>query len=114
MKAIEKDLKSCPFCGGEAVLKVESYYSYVICKNCGAETGLVKATPCICAVDEAAKVWNTRVDELAAEVKHGYWKEQHEYIVCSVCSRPFDICSNDTYKFRCCPNCGARMDGDGR
>lgn len=71
MKAIEKNLKSCPFCGGEAVLKVELYYSYVKCKNCGAYTRLVKATSCIRAVDEAVKVWNTRVDEPTAEVKHG-------------------------------------------
>lgn len=117
MKAIEKELKSCPFCGGEAVLKFEPYYSYVKCKNCGAETGLVKATPRICAADEAAKVWNTRVDEPAAdvqEVKHGEWQNKYksgttvkEGVVSSCC----DMWNNRKSQF--CPNCGARMDGDG-
>ena len=116
MKAIEKELKSCPFCGGEAVLKVESYYSCVKCKNCGAETGLVKVTPCICAVDEAAKVWNTRVDEPAAEVqevKHGEWRENNKIYICSQCGYSFE---HEGYLalFNYCPCCGARMDGERR
>lgn len=44
------------------------------------------------------------------EVKHGRWlpcgfgKE----IMCSVCRGELD----DTWEYRCCPNCGARMDGE--
>lgn len=101
MKASEKELKSCPFCGGEAVLKFEPYYSYVKCKNCAA--------------DEAAKAWNMRVGELPAadvqEIKQGRWEEEFDDITCSVCKNWFNIFDNDTQKFQYCPCCGARMDG---
>ena len=49
----------------------------------------------------------------AVEVVHGRWKHHYEkgtsYKVCSICG-----CRNGLeLKFNYCPNCGAKMDGDG-
>lgn len=50
----------------------------------------------------------------AAPVVHGWWNQDGIYIVCSVCNN----CTlmphlKGLSKFNYCPNCGARMDGDG-
>ena len=42
------------------------------------------------------------------EVKHGYWKEDGEYQICSVCGE-----EHYWYEYRAtyCEDCGAKMDG---
>ena len=55
-------LKPCPFCGGEAKLRNEGSCSFVKCKNCGAEAGLVHISAEYCANEKAAEAWNRRVD----------------------------------------------------
>ena len=59
----------------------------------------------------------------AVPVRHGKWIEypeclKHEKafaeedIVCSCCGEVFNTLDNDTYRFKYCPNCGAKMDGE--
>lgn len=42
------------------------------------------------------------------EVKHGYWIEDGEYQVCSVCGEEHHW---DEYRATYCEDCGAKMDG---
>lgn len=48
------------------------------------------------------------------EVVHGKWLEADDGdgIVCSVCGEDFCVLTNETERFKYCPNCGARMDGE--
>lgn len=42
----------------------------------------------------------------------GEWIEViNSDIECSVCGERWDLCDNDTERFKYCPNCGARMKG---
>lgn len=48
-------------------------------------------------------------------VKHGHWifvKDMVSYIKCSECGA--GICWVNTKRPKYCPNCGAKMDGDGK
>ena len=60
----------------------------------------------------------------AVEVVHGRWEDAHEIksfrhtnipvVKCSKCECYFcDIINNHHYMYHYCPNCGAKMDGDG-
>ena len=54
----------------------------------------------------------------AVPVVHGRWEQigydkAMDRISCSVCKEYWNICDNDTETFNYCPNCGAKMDGDG-
>ena len=51
----------------------------------------------------------------AVEVVHGRWYEVQyiDKIACSVCGQHWSIIDNCTETFNYCPNCGAKMDGDG-
>lgn len=56
-------LKPCPFCGGEAELKIHLFHklpsSYgVVCRPCGCETWQFFQTE-----EEAVEAWNRRVQE---------------------------------------------------
>ena len=57
---MQVELKSCPFCGGEAVLKIglaERTDGEVHCSACGSSTGNYPAEA------EAIAAWNTRVGD---------------------------------------------------
>lgn len=68
-------LKPCPFCGGEAELKKDSYYAgavkvervYCRCSNCGIATRIYGPSIDYCATDRVIKVWNTRVNDFKQE-----------------------------------------------
>lgn len=51
-----------------------------------------------------------------APVRHGRWikyaPDNSDMMTCSECEK-YWILDGDQYDFRYCPNCGARMDGDG-
>ena len=53
----------------------------------------------------------------AVEVVHGRWENQHGIYSCSVCgkSNPYEVLMDNIWYWPCnyCPNCGAKMDGDG-
>lgn len=58
---------------------------------------------------------NIDADVLAdvAPVVRGKW-EENSFVgaACSNCKEAFDIYDNEIIRFRYCPNCGARMDGE--
>ena len=51
----------------------------------------------------------------AVEVVHGRWEDAYDGdgYVCSICGSDFCVLLNETDRFNYCPNCGAKMDGDG-
>lgn len=75
----EKELKPCPFCGGEAFLKdgkpttFGTFEALVICKNCSASVvgvsrinfktyGFKEKNGYDIAQEQAIKAWNRRAD----------------------------------------------------
>ena len=77
------------------------------------EFGNVEAAKATRAIIKGLKIMPT-VD--AVEVVHGRWEkaEYHGFLRCSECK---DVYIDDTWvadgKWNYCPNCGAKMDGDG-
>ena len=60
-------LKPCPFCGGEACIKIKSFDVFthgaiVECNKCFARTMLVVPSMDYAAKDKAAELWNRRVE----------------------------------------------------
>lgn len=51
----------------------------------------------------------------AVEVVHGRWERGIAYFMCSECRKdaPISSLTSKQYKANYCPNCGAKMDGDG-
>ena len=54
-----------------------------------------------------------------APVTHGRWVQigydkAMDRITCSCCMEYWNIIENNTETFNYCPNCGAKMDGDGQ
>lgn len=58
----DKELKPCPFCGGEAELCSTGVTAYVRCNKCKSTSAAVTAALEICAVDETIKIWNSRTN----------------------------------------------------
>ena len=132
----QESLKPCPFCGGEAVLKSsvgdpfgEDRVSWrAVCERqmCqGGACNVWEATP-----EEAAAKWNARAErtcrivwrsDLSYVPEEGGYMDDGQY-VCTACGEPLPDCVDhwwDSYQgdgyegeppFRCCPNCGARIE----
>ena len=51
-----------------------------------------------------------------APVRHGEWVEEDTAITCPICTRSYDtdfeIKRSVVLRFKYCPECGAKMDGD--
>lgn len=59
----KRELKPCPFCGGEAKFENFGYQVYIKCTKCKATSATFLSRVDYCAVDEVAKAWNRRVKE---------------------------------------------------
>ena len=57
-----KELKPCPFCGGEAEIGISLGNTYVICKYCCAATRQITIKANNRAVDKAVEFWNRRAN----------------------------------------------------
>lgn len=103
------DLKSCPFCGSEAVLNhghiitaTGQCLANVKCSECGIASRVVWSTDSPEeAVKEAIEAWNRRAERtVKAE-----WSEVDGCHLCSECG--FAVTPNcDVY----CAGCGAKLD----
>ena len=58
----EFNLKTCPLCGGEAKFVYGIRNIHIKCIECELTTGSIEESLDYCAKEEAAKVWNRRVD----------------------------------------------------
>lgn len=80
MKAIEKNLKSCPFCGGKAKIEHidDSHLCYAICTKCHATAQGFFDYPGSNGEEKSVHAWNRRAGEPPAadvqEVEHGEWQ----------------------------------------
>ena len=61
-------------------------------------------------VEKAAQMAVDGKEADVVEVKHGYWKEDGEYQICSVCGEEHHW---DEYRATYCEDCGTKMDGRG-
>ena len=73
MKATEKELKSCPFCGGEAKIKHidDACLCYAICTKCYATAQGFFNYPGNNGEEKSVHAWNIRVGELPAAEMDG-------------------------------------------
>ena len=49
----------------------------------------------------------------AVPVVRGEWIEHEDEMECPQCGYFWNYCDNDTERFNCCPNCGAKMESEG-
>ena len=104
------NLKTCPFCGGEAYYSYNDGSWYVACFDCGSkefESMAFGYPPSNMKErrDEAIKRWNRRV----FEPKTAVWKQAGtKTIECSRCSFGITFAEKSLYKY--CPYCGSKME----
>ena len=62
----DTELLPCPFCGNRAKIRYKTIGSnnaaYILCSGCKIKTESIIEDTDYCAVDEAIKLWNKRVD----------------------------------------------------
>lgn len=98
------ELKSCPFCGGEAELD----------EYCGRYVVFCKSEKCSWRDTEAKAIeaWNTRHERTCELIKHAARDEESgiELVLyeCGQCGWIVDPSRNERY----CPNCGLRVRRD--
>ena len=106
-----KELKPCPFCGGEAKHKhifQNPDKCMVGCSRCDAGIDGVFENEA-----EATEYWNYRTPANVAPVVHGRWIERNQNsadVICSECNT-LETNRDSNYKSCFCPSCGAKMDG---
>lgn len=101
-----RELKPCPFCGGEADEYEGDYGNGIYCMMCGAMVGepihLEYRTTKRVSIDEAIDAWNTRSERtcrMETEESCQNWNS------CSECDADYYTDQPINY----CPNCGARV-----
>ena len=74
-------LRPCPFCGGEAEIKLYSgskLMSHIRCQNCGSRTKDVIISLEYCSVTVAASLWNRRTEEEETDERERRQRQQTE------------------------------------
>lgn len=113
------ELRSCPFCGGEAEMwGIDTATPYVACESCGVSQPHVRRD-----AYDAAAAWNRRA-ERTCHVKYGPtavfenetgsdWSTQDFASTCSECGGNMNRDPFTGRYPRYCPSCGARVVGVG-
>ena len=113
------DLKTCPFCGGEA--RFETYGGTacaVVCQTCGCGTPTMRLDDGMIAAD----LWNRRAERTCRiEVERRKLSKTQTSVIksCSECGVLFGVEEEDSFPFEMtldkvdppnyCPNCGAKV-----
>lgn len=100
-----RELKPCPFCGGEAEFHIYGRSCNVVCSRCQIGTRLEHIDEYEVAID----AWNTRAERTCRME----WDEDGEgdelypvgHVTCSAC----DAWLYAVNTMRFCPECGARV-----
>ena len=127
------ELKPCPCCGSERLETTENINESNNLGRCGAvwcECGLHMSAR---TLEEAVARWNARAERTCRikwrgdsrfglfVIPEDYYEDDGQY-VCTACGEPLPDCVDhwwDSYQadgyegeppFRCCPNCGARIE----
>ena len=122
------ELKPCPFCGGEAMVYTQTgryrNFAYIKCDTCSAQSKVDSTAyeyddedffECN-AYKTVVRAWNRR--SAAKEILRGRWIQKVEdgmyFHECSLCGGEvtYTHCGFEMFSTYC-PNCGAKMDGDG-
>lgn len=98
---MSEELKTCPFCGGEATLCENLDYAYVYCRDCGCQTDESHVS-----AKEAIAAWNQRAERTCKAIP-GRMKYGTRVPMCSECGY-----SIGDRRYNYCPNCGARVERD--
>ena len=66
-------------------------------------------------LDKAANLIESLQAQLndVVPVVRGEWIEHEDEMECPQCGYFWNYCDNDTERFNCCPNCGAKMESEG-
>lgn len=95
---MSEELKSCPFCGGKAILREQQGISEVWCEKCGVSSGLRP-------YDNAIKRWNTRPIEYGLEVENECLRKT----LCEIRKALYEIMElrnlNNNLKYTNTPSC---------
>lgn len=60
--------------------------------------------------DRLQELENAIEDGELVPVVRGEWIEHEDEMECPQCGYFWNYCDNDTERFNCCPNCGAKME----
>ena len=105
---MSSDLKSCPFCGGEA--RFETYGGTacaVVCQTCGCGTPTMRLDDGMIAAD----LWNRRAERTCRMEYNEEWSGDELYPTeCYNCSECHYMTSDGMPSY--CPNCGAKVVDD--
>ena len=70
-------LKPCPFCGGEAVEQVGSFF-WISCQQCGAESEV------FFEMEGAIEAWNKRSENSIVKVETSFFDKEEIHENCTV------------------------------
>ena len=66
---MNEQLKPCPFCGGEASMRIRPYCSVVYAGCLNSDCKIQPTTDWYDTDEEAIEAWNRRVNDVCREIK---------------------------------------------